>query len=142
MEGSWQTDERGYGQLHELNSMIRRQEGHFGSTFALFMIANAVLVFSFYQQEDHFLARSAISAFALAVNGALFLMLMEAKGYLELWMSKALALESDLGITQEFRVWGEGPKSLSMPRMCSIAAAGLLVYWGVCLSFAAVSYLQ
>jgi len=66
MQGPWQTSEKGDGQLRELNSMIRRQESYFGSTFALFMIANAVLVFSYYQQEDHFLARSAISLVALA----------------------------------------------------------------------------
>lgn len=142
MQGSWQTNERGDGQLRELNSMIRRQESYFGSTFALFMVANAVLVFSYYQQEDHFLARSAISLVALAVNGSLFLILMEARGYLDLWKKKALALESDLGITQEFRVWGEAPESMVKSKVGSLTAAALLVYWGVCLAYAAINFLM
>lgn len=141
MEGSWQASERGDAQLRELNSMIRRQEGVFGPTFAMFMVANAVLVFSFYQQEDHYLARSAISLVALAMDGALFLLVMEARAYLELWRGKALALESDLGVAQEFRVWGETPKSMLKFTIGPMAAAALLVYWAACLVFAALSFL-
>jgi hypothetical protein len=141
MEGSWQASERGDAQLRELNSMIRRQEGVFGPTFAMFMAANAVLVFSFYQQEDHYLARSAISLVALAMDGALFLLVIEARAYLELWMGKALALESDLGVAQEFRVWGETPKSMLKSTIGPMTAAALLVYWAACLVFAALSFL-
>jgi len=139
MQGPWQTSEKGDGQLRELNSMIRRQESYFGSTFALFMIANAVLVFSYYQQEDHFLARSAISLVALAVNGSLFLLLMEAREYLELWKKKALALESDIGVSQEFRVWGETPKNMLKSKVGPMTTAALLVYWGICLAYAAIN---
>lgn len=142
MQGSWQASERGEGQLRELNSMIRGQENFFGTVFALFMVANAVLVFAYYQQEEHFLARTAISLVALAVNGSLFLMLMEARQYSDLWKKKALALESDLGITQEFRTWGEDPKSLLKAKAGPMTAATLLVYWGACLAYAAVNFVM
>lgn len=141
VEGSWRASEHGDAQLRELNSMIRGQEEVFGPTFALFMVANAVLVFSFYQQEDHYLARTAISLVALAVNGALFLILMEARAYLSLWKGKALALESDLGVAQEFRVWGDAPRVMLKCAIGPMAAAALLVYWASCLVFAVLSLL-
>jgi hypothetical protein len=132
MQESWQASERGEGQLRELNSMIRRQESYFGSAFGLFMVANAVLVLACFQQEDHYLSRTAVALIALALNGYLFLLLMEAREYLSLWKKKALALESDLGVTQEFRIWGETPKSMLKHKMGPMTAAALLVYWGVC----------
>lgn len=140
MQGSWQAGERGAGQLHELNSMIRRQEGYFGSSFALFLIANAVLVFAYYQQENHHLARTAISLVALVTNGALFVLLMEAKGHLELWKRKALALESDLGVPQDFRIWGDAPKGMVKTKVGPMAVAALLVYWAVCLAYSVMNY--
>lgn len=103
------------------------------------MVANAVLVFAYYQQEEHFLARSAISLVALAVNGSLFVMLMEAKGYLGMLKKKALALESDLGVPQEFRIWGEIPEGKLISLVGPATAAALLVYWATCLVYAAIS---
>lgn len=78
---------------------------------------------------------------ALAVNGSLLLVLLDARKYLSLWMEKALALESDLGVAQQFRVWGETPKGIAKWKTGQLMAAALLVYWGVCLAFAAINFL-
>ncbi|MBN1676971.1 MAG: hypothetical protein JW880_00370 [Candidatus Thermoplasmatota archaeon] len=141
MQKSWQASELGDAQLHELNSMIRAQDSYLGAPFALFLVANAVLVFSFYQQEGHYLARSAISLVALALNGSLLLVLLDARNNLRLWTEKALALESDLGVAQQFRIWGETPKGIPKWKTGLLMAAALLVYWGVCLAFAAANLL-
>ncbi len=139
MQGSWQANEHGEGQLRELNSMIRRQESYFGSTFGLFMVANAVLVFACFQQEDHYLSRTAIALVSLAVNGYLFLLLMEAREHLNLWKKNALALESDLGVGQEFRIWGENRKRTGKCTIGPLAAAALTAYWGVCFAHYLIS---
>jgi len=139
MQGSWQADEHGEVQLRELNSMIRRQESYFGSTFGLFMVANAVLVFACFQQEGHYLSRTAIALVSLAVNGYLLLLLMEAREHLNLWKKNALALESDLGVGQEFRIWGENRKRTGSCTMGPLTAAALTVYWGVCLAHSLIS---
>jgi len=139
MQGSWQANEHGERHLRELNSMIRRQESYFGSTFGLFMVANAVLVFACFQQEDHYLSRTAIALVSLAVNGYLFVLLMEAREYLDLWRKRALALESDLGVAQEFRIWGESPKRTVKCTMGPVAAAALIVYWGACFAHSLIS---
>jgi len=141
LQGSWQAGEQGGGQLHKLNSMVRTQEKASWTALGLVTVANAVLVFSYFQQEEHFLARSVISLVALAVNGALFAMLMEARGHQSMLKKKALALESDLGVPQEFRIWGEAPEGKLMTMIRPATAAALLIYWAVCLVYAAISFM-
>ncbi len=142
MESSDQAEERSGAQLRELNSMVRGQESSLSTALALFMLTNAVLVFSFFQQEDHYLARSAISLVGIAVNGVLLLVAMQARENLETCGGKALTSESDLGIPQELRIWTEATGGMPNWKTAQLSAAALLAFWGVGVAFALMNLLM
>ena len=119
--------------------MIRNQETYLSTTSGLYAVAAAVLVFSFFQQEDHFLARTAIALAGLLLGGTWYLIVARTSVCTAHWKMKVLALESDLGVPQTFRISDETPKGMPKQKILQMATAALLIYWAVCLVYAAAN---
>lgn len=129
----------GTNQLRELVGMVRNQETYLSTTSALYAVAVAVLVFSFYQQEEHFLARTGIALAGLLVGGTWYMIVARTSVCTSHWKAKILALESDLGVPQTFRISGETPNGMPKQRILQLATAAVVAYWAVCLAYAAVN---
>ncbi len=119
--------------------MVRNQETYLSTTSGLYAVAAAVLVLSFFQQEDHYLARTAIALAGLLLAGTWYMIVTRTSVCTGHWKSKVLALESDLGVPQAFRVSGEAPKGMPKQRILQMATAAVVVYWAVCLVYAAAN---
>jgi len=96
--GNWDARADGMSQLRELNAMERSQDSNYWISSAILIVANAVLVAEFFRQEDHYLARLAISMVGLMIAAVMVLLVTRARQYKKRWLDKAKALEKELGV--------------------------------------------
>jgi hypothetical protein len=126
----------GPDQLRELNAMQRNQDRSYWTSSAIFVVANAVLAAVFFQQEEHYLARSGIGLLGLLTTGVWYLIATRAHQYEADWLKKAESLETALGIDAKYRVWGDRPKGISTWNSIMIAVVSFAAFWVVGTSFA------
>lgn len=143
MEGSsepanWNASADGMGQLRELNSMERSQDSSYWISSAILIVASSVLVAEFFRQEDHYLARLAISIVGLVIAVVTMLMVTRAVSYKKRWIYKAKALEKELGIPSSYSVWDErGLPGFAASLALMLAMYGFVVMWAFYAAFAA-----
>ena len=132
----WDVRTNGIEQLKELNAMERNQDRSYWASSAIFVAATAILAVVFFQQEEHYLARSAIGALGLLTTAVWFLIALRSHQFETLWMKKAEALEEALGVDPKYRIWGERPRGFSSWRVMLLAMAGFVAFWVVGAAFA------
>jgi hypothetical protein len=133
---SWDVQTHGLEQLEELNAMERNRDRSCVASSAIFAVASAILAVVFFQQEEHYLARSAIGALGLLTTGFWLLVAMRSHQFETLWRKKAESLEEKLGVDPQYRVWGERPKWLSSWQAMLVALGGFIAFWVVGTVFA------
>jgi hypothetical protein len=135
---NWDARADGMSQLRELNAMERSQDSNFWISSAILIVANAVLVIEFFSQEDHYLARLAISIAGLTIAVVMMLLVTRARQYKKRWLDKAKALENELGVPSKYAVWeDEGFPGFGASLALMVAAYGFVVMWVFYAAFAA-----
>ena len=133
---SWDVRTHGLEQLKELNAMERNQDRSYWASSAIFVAASAILAVVFFQQEDHYLARSAIGALGLLTTAVWLLTALRSHQFETQWMKKAEALEEKLGVNPKYRIWGERPKGFSSWHSMLLAMGGFVAFWVIGAAFA------
>jgi membrane-associated HD superfamily phosphohydrolase len=135
---NWDARADGMSQLRELNAMERSQDSTYWISSAILIAANAVLVAEFFRQEDHYLARLAISIVGLMIAAVMVLLVARAMKYKRRWLDKAKALETELGVPSKYAVWEEkGLPGFAASLALMLAMYGFVVMWASCAAFAA-----
>jgi membrane-associated HD superfamily phosphohydrolase len=135
---NWDARADGMSQLRELNAMERSQDSTYWISSAILIAANAVLVAEFFRQEDHYLARLAISIVGLMIAAVMVLLVARAMKYKRRWLDKAKALETELGVPSKYAVWEEkGLPGFAASLALMLAMYGFVVMWVSCAAFAA-----
>lgn len=131
MEGGagWDLKTSGPEQLKELNAMERNQDRSYWASTAIFVTANAVAAAVFFQQEDHYLARTALGLLGLLITLTWFLIALRSHQYELLWASKAAKLEKALGVDPQYAVWSDKPSGISSWYAILMAMAGFFGFW-------------
>lgn len=138
--GSWDARADGMSQLRELNSMERSQDSSYWISSAIMIVANAALVAEFFRQEDHYLARLAISIVGLMIAGVMVLFVARAMKYKRRWLEKAKELEKELGVPSKYAVWEDrGLPGFAASLALMLAMYGFVVMWASFAAFAAWS---
>jgi hypothetical protein len=136
--GNWDARADGMSQLRELNAMERSQDSTYWISSAILIAANAVLVAEFFRQEDHYLARLAISIVGLMIAAVMVLLVARAMKYKRRWLDKAKALETELGVPSKYAVWEEkGLPGFAASLALMLAMYGFVVMWASFAAFAA-----
>ena len=137
---TWDLQTHGLEQLRELNAMERNQDRSYWASSAIFVAANAILAVVFFQQEDHYLARTAIGGLGLLATAVWLLIALRSHQFETLWMKRAEALEEKLGVDPKYRIWGDSPKGFSSWHAMLMAMGGFVAFWVVGAVFAAWSF--
>lgn len=136
----WDVESYGMSQLRELNAMERTQDSAYWVSVSILVVANAFLVAEFFGQEEHFLARLALSILGLAIAAVMVLMVDRSLQYKKRWLDKAKALEMELGIPPVYAVWDQtGLPGFGASHALMLAMYGLAIMWAAFVSFAAVN---
>lgn len=125
----WDLKASGPEQLRELNAMERNQDRSYWASTAIFVTANAVVAAVFFQQEDHYLARTALGMLGLLVTLTWFLIALRSHQYELMWGVKAAKLEKALGVDQTYAVWSDKPSGVSSWYAILLAIAGFMGFW-------------
>ena len=138
--GNWDARAYGMSQLRELNAMERSQDSNYWISSAILIVANAVLVAEFFRQEEHYLARLAISIVGLMIAAVMVLLVTRARQYKKRWLDKAKALEKELCVPSKYAVWEDkGLPGFAASLALMLAMYGLVVMWASYAAFAAWS---
>jgi hypothetical protein len=136
--GNWDARADGMSQLRELNTMERGQDSNYWTSSAILIVANAFLVAEFFRQEDHYLARLAISIVGLMIAAVMVLLVTRARQYKKKWLDKAKALEKELGVPSKYAVWEDKELTgFSASFALMLATYGFVVMWAFFAAFAA-----
>lgn len=136
--GNWNAKADGMSQLRELNAMERSQDSNYWISSAILIVANAVLVAEFFRQEDHYLARLAMSIVGLMIAAVMVLLVTRAIQYKKRWLDKAKALENELGVPSKYAVWEDkGLPGIAASLALMLAMYGFVVMWASYAAFAA-----
>lgn len=136
--GNWDARADGMSQLRELNAMERSQDSNYWISSAILIVANAVLVAEFFRQEEHYLARLAISIVGLMIAAVMVLLVTRARQYKKRWLDKAKALEKELCVPSKYAVWEDkGLPGFAASLALMLAMYGLVVMWASYAAFAA-----
>jgi len=125
----WDLKASGPGQLRELNAMERNQDRSYWASTAIFVTANAVVAAVFFQQEDHYLARTALGMLGALVTLTWFLIALRSHQYETMWRVKAAKLEKALGVDSSYAVWSDKPTGISSWYAILMAMAGFMAFW-------------
>ena len=137
---NWDARAYGMSQLRELNAMERSQDSNYWISSAILIVANAVLVAEFFRQEEHYLARLAISIVGLMIAAVMVLLVTRARQYKKRWLDKAKALEKELCVPSKYAVWEDkGLPGFAASLALMLAMYGLVVMWASYAAFAAWS---
>jgi len=135
---NWDARADGVSQLRELNAMERSQDSNYWISSAILILANAVLVAEFFRQEEHYLARLALSIVGLMISAVMVLLVARARQYKKRWLDKAKALEKELGVPTKYAVWEDkGLPGFAASLALMLEMYGLVVMWGFFATFAA-----
>lgn len=128
--GNWDARTDGMNQLRELNAMERSQDSNYWISSAILIVANAVLVAEFFRQEEHYLARLAMSIAGLIIAVVMVLLVSRARQYKKKWLDKAKALEKDLDVPTQYAVWEDkGLPGFAASLALMLAMYGFVVMW-------------
>jgi hypothetical protein len=135
---SWDARADGISQLRELNTMEHGQDSNYWISSSILMVANAVLVAEFFRQEDHYLARLAMSVVGLMIATIMVLLVARARQYKKRWLDKAKALEKELGVPSKYAVWEDTKlPGFSASLELKLAMYGFVAMWASFAAFAA-----
>jgi hypothetical protein len=138
----WDLKASGPEQLRELNAMERNQDRSYWASTAIFVTANAVVAAVFFQQEDHYLARTAIGIVGILITLTWLLIAIRSHQYESMWGKKAAELEKALGIDPRYAIWSDKPKGISSWNAILIAMSGFMAFWIVGTSIIAYNLLM
>ena len=125
----WDLKASGPEQLRELNAMERNQDRSYWASTAIFVTANAVVAAVFFQQEGHYLARTALGMVGLLVTLTWLLIALRSHQYESMWGKKAAELEKALGIDPRYAVWSDKPTGISSWYAILMAMSGFIAFW-------------
>ncbi|MCU0853282.1 MAG: hypothetical protein MUC90_08545 [Thermoplasmata archaeon] len=128
-EAKWDLKVSGPEQLRELNAMERNQDRSYWASTAIFVTANAVAAAVFFQQESHYLARTAIGMVGLLITLTWFLIAIRSHQYESMWGRKAAELEKALGVDSRYAIWSDKPKGISSWYAILMAISGFMAFW-------------
>jgi len=135
---NWDARAYGMSQLRELNAMERSQDSNYWISSAILIVANAVLVAEFFRQEEHYLARLAISIVGLMIAAVMVLLVTRARQYKKRWLDKAKALEKELFVPSKYAVWEDkGLPGFAASLALMLAMYGFVFMWVSYAAFAA-----
>lgn len=131
-EDPWVVGSHGMKQLHELNAMERNQDHTKWLLAAILLVSNSVLVASFFQLADRYMARLCVAGLGFVVSLVWLLVSQRVHVYERLWIGRAKELERKIGISPEFRVWDDNrPPGIPGRWIILFGALIFIAFWVV-----------